>query len=286
MSVRKSLTTHTSISLIDKNDQSVSVSMSDNENNNVKMAFHFLSQVSFDDYLELQQHLVSELADGADRMTVFLCEHADVLTVGRKGSHAHLRLSQLDRDRMDLQTHWLPRGGGCILHTPGQLAVYPLIPIQRYRFSPGRLLNQVRLAVSLALEQLGITPLCYPGLHSVWGRTGMLAAMGMSIQRGVSCFGSYINVNPDMRLFGYVDSAWHLPEDQTRRTMSSLMSENQTKIRMANVRSAVVQSLAEVFACDDYHMHTGHPFLTALALKRGKKKPGATIDRAKDVHNF
>ena len=227
-----------------------------------KLTFHLLGVVKFEDYLRLQQSLVAELVDGGAGIKVLVCEHAMELTVGRKGSHAHIRLAQTEREKQNLQTHWLPRGGGAILHSPGQLAVYPLVPLQWYGWSPGRLLTMVRDAVSMALSQVGIATLCYDGLHSVWGRTGMLAATGISVQRNVSCFGSYINVSPDMALFGYVDTVWQVPADQSRQTMSSLMVENRQSARMANLRSAVVESFAQVFNCSDYDMHTGHPQLS------------------------
>jgi lipoyl(octanoyl) transferase len=238
--------------------------------NNVtpKLAFYLLSVVKFEDYLRLQQSLVTELAAGGDGIKVLICEHATELTVGRKGSHAHIRIPQTERDKKNLQTHWLPRGGGAILHAPGQLAVYPLVPLQWYGWSPGRVLVMVRNAVSLALSKMGVTTLCYDGLHSVWGRTGMLAATGISVQQNVSCFGSYINVSPEMDLFGYVDTAWQLPADQSRRTMSSLMAENRQAARMANLRSAVVESIAQVFDCSDYDMHTGHPQLLEQSLMK------------------
>jgi lipoyl(octanoyl) transferase len=227
-----------------------------------KLAFHLLSVVKFEDYLRLQQSLVADLAAGGDCIKVLICEHTLELTVGRKGSHAHIRIPQSAREKQNLQTHWLPRGGGAILHSPGQLAVYPLVPLQWYGWSPGRVLALVRDAVSMALSQVGIVTLCYDGLHSVWGRTGMLAATGISVQQNVSCFGSYINVSPAMGLFGYVDTAWQLPADQSRRTMSSLMAENSKAARMANLRSAVVESFAQVFDCSDYDIHTGHPQLS------------------------
>jgi hypothetical protein len=44
--------------------------------------------------------------------------------------------------------------------------------------------------------------------------------------------------------------------------MSSLMAENSKAARMANLRSAVVESFAQVFGCSDYDMHTGHPQLS------------------------
>ncbi len=226
-----------------------------------KLAFHLLSVVKFEDYLRLQQSVVAELAAGGDCIKVLICEHAMELTVGRKGSHAHIRIPQTERDKKNVQPRWLPRGGGAILHSPGQLAVYPLVPLQWYGWSPGRMLTMVRDAVSMALSQVGVSTLCYDGLHSVWGRTGMLAATGISVQQNVSCFGSYINVSPDMGLFGYVDTAWQLPADQSRRTMSSLIAENRKAARMANLRSAVVESFAQVFDCSDYDMYTGHPQL-------------------------
>lgn len=226
-----------------------------------KLAFHLLSVVKFEDFLNLQQSLVAELVAGSDCIKVLICEHALALTVGRQGSHAHIRIPQAEREKQNLQTRWLPRGGGAIVHAPGQLAIYPLVPLRWYGWSPGRVSGMVRDAVSLALSQVGITALCYDGLHSVWGRTGMVAATGISVQQNVSCFGSYINVSPDMSLFGYVDTAWQLPVDQSRRTMSSLMIENRKAARMANLRSAVVESFAQVFECSDYDMHTGHPQL-------------------------
>ena len=92
-----------------------------------KLAFHLLSVVKFEDYLRLQQSLVADLAAGGDCIKVLICEHTMELTVGRKGSHAHIRIPQTEREKQNLQTHWLPRGGGAILHSPGQLAVYPQI---------------------------------------------------------------------------------------------------------------------------------------------------------------
>ena len=82
--------------------------------------------------------------------------------------------------------------------------------------------------------------------------------------RGVSCFGTYLNVEPEMRDYGFVDSVTRIPVDQSRRTMSSLLSERRQVVRMAEVRSAMVQSFADVFECDDYHMHTGHPMLRSV----------------------
>ena len=68
-----------------------------------------------------------------------------------------------------------------------------------------------------------------------------------------------------MRDYGFIDAVTQLPEDQSRRTMSSLLAERRQVVRMSEVRSAMVQAFADVFECRDYHMHTGHPMLKSLS---------------------
>jgi lipoyl(octanoyl) transferase len=233
-----------------------------------KMAFHMLGRIPLKKYLRLQQQIVQELSYASDRIQVILCEHEPAISVGRMGSHAHIRL-QSDRMKAGkLNTMWVARGGGCILHRPGQLAVYPLIPMHWYQVSPGQVLRLVRQAVTEALEELSYTPLCNDMDHHIWGRTGLLGVTAMAVRRGVSCFGNYLNVDPEMRDYGYVDTVQHLPADQSRRTMSSLLAERRQVVRMSEVRSAMVQSFADTFGCRDYHMYTGHPLLRSLTVER------------------
>ena len=229
-----------------------------------KMAFHMLGRVELNKYLRLQQQLVETQSYASDRIQVLFCEHDPVISVGRMGSHAHIRLRP---DRMKsgkLQSVWVARGGGCVLHQPGQLAIYPLIPMHWYQVTPGKVLRRVRQAVMEALGELSYTPLKTDLDFNVWGRTGLLGVTAMAVQRGVSCFGTYLNVEPEMRDYGFVDSVTKIPTDQSRGTMSSLLSERRQVVRMAEVRSAMVQSFANVFDCDDYHMYTGHPMLRSI----------------------
>ena len=230
-----------------------------------KMAFYMLGRVELNRFLRLQRQLVEIQSYASDRIQVLLCEHDPVISVGRRGSHAHIRLSSNHRNTDGLKSVWVSRGGGCILHRPGQLAVYPLIPMNSYQLSAGKVLKLVRQAVMGALEELSYTPLSSELDFNIWGRTGLLAVTAMAIQRGVSCFGTYLNVEPEMRDYGYVDSAINIPTDQSRATMSSLLAERRQVVRMAEVRAAMVQSFADVFECRDYHVHTGHPELRKLS---------------------
>ena len=57
-----------------------------------KMAFYMLGRVELSKYLRLQRQLVETQSYASDRIQVLLCEHEPVISVGRMGSHADIRL--------------------------------------------------------------------------------------------------------------------------------------------------------------------------------------------------
>ena len=149
-----------------------------------KMAFYMLGRVELSKYLQLQRQLVETQSYASDRIQVLLCEHEPVISVGRMGSHAHIRLGADRVKSAKLKSLWVARGGGCILHRPGQLAIYPLIPMHWYQVSPGKVLSLVRQAVMGALQELSYTPLDTEIDFNIWGRTGLLSVTAMAVQRG------------------------------------------------------------------------------------------------------
>jgi len=226
--------------------------------------FHMLDTVAFDRCLALQERLVYE-ADLADegRIVVLLCEHPDLITVGRLGSRGHIRLTdkQLKRERLDIR--WISRGGGCVLHSPGQLAIYPIAPLETLGWTVGDYMRRLQRGIVDALDELKVHCETKPGRFGVWGRSGQLACVGVAVRRWITMHGAFLNVNPAMRRYGYVDT---LPDDAAtagkKTTMGCLLAERQTSVRMASVRATLVKTLAAAFDCERYHLHTGHPLLT------------------------
>src|SRR5690606_27991033 len=98
---------------------------------------HLLGVVDFDAASFLQERLVYELS-GRDDQTgaLLLCEHPPIVTIGREGSRAWLRADDRDFAARQMEIRWLNRGGGCLVHCPGQLAVYPIVPLQRLAIPP------------------------------------------------------------------------------------------------------------------------------------------------------
>ena len=51
------------------------------------------------------------------------------ISVGRSGSRAHIRPDDQALREAAIRVHWVNRGGGCVLHLPGQLVAYLALPL-------------------------------------------------------------------------------------------------------------------------------------------------------------
>ena len=251
-----------------------------------------LGQVDFDVALALQQRLVEQSRDRDDgQVALLLCEHPTLITVGRGGSPSEVAMhSNLVRSRQ-IEVRWVNRGGGCLMHSPGQLAIYPIVPLRWHGFSVGEFLHRLQTGIIEALDDLnvpsqpmgtvpivasakmGLSPSTPPlaktasvpfpsrqphpsPVAGVWGRTGQLAALGVAVRHWTTYYGAYLNVCPPMGLFRLVKS-----DPLGQKPMSCLVAERCGPVRMTGVRSALVCRLAERFGCDRYHLYTGHPML-------------------------
>ncbi len=216
-----------------------------------------LGRIDYRRCLELQRRLIGEIGGRDDgQIALLLCEHPPVVTVGRGGSPGEIATdSRLLRSRQ-IEVRWVNRGGGCLLHCPGQLAIYPLVPLRWHGFSVGEYLERLLAGIVETLDELGIRGHTPPGQSGVWGRTGQLAAVGVAVRNWVTYYGAYLNVCPSMGLFRLVDSD---PVGQTR--MSCLVAEHRGRVRMTTVRAGLVRHLAEALGCTRYHLYTGHPLL-------------------------
>jgi lipoyl(octanoyl) transferase len=226
---------------------------------------HLCGRLDFDRCQSLQHRLVQQVADRQDgQIYLLLCEHPDLITIGRGGSPADV---QLDSGRIhsgQLPVRWVKRGGGCLVHAPGQIAVYPIVPLRWHRLSVGEYLARLQTAIQRALQVLDISTETRPGRYGLWGRTGQVVAIGVAVRDWIAYHGAFINVNPPMGLFRLVTA-----DRRDLTPMSCLVAERQRPVKMTSVRAEVIRELTEALGCDRYHMYTGHPL---LRIGEGREK--------------
>lgn len=236
--------------------------------------FHLLGQVDYEDCLTAQKRLAYDAVTRGDgRMTVLLCEHPDLITIGRRGSRDQLQLTGAELAERALTVRYVARGGGCMLHTPGQLAVYVITQLAWHDWSVGSFLRRLQQGLQNALQELNVTANALPQRFGLWGQKGMLANVGVAVKFGVTSQGAFLNIDPDLRSMRrvevmaaaeYRELAARHPQLPPRAVASSLLSETTFPVKMTTVRAAVVAQLAAAFGCANYQLHTNHPLLPEL----------------------
>jgi lipoyl(octanoyl) transferase len=223
-----------------------------------------LDRIDFDMAWTLQQRLVDEAAQRDDgQITLLLCEHPPIITIGRGGSPREIATQNSLLRTRQMETRWVNRGGGCQLHCPGQLAIYPIVPLRWHGFSVGEFCDRFHAGLLETLADLNVHAKTLPGRHGIWGRTGQLVTLGVAVRHWITYFGAYLNVCPSLGLFRLVDTD---PVGHT--SMSSLLAERCGPARMTAVRAALMNRLTEAFGCNRYHLYTGHPMLRHKASRR------------------
>ncbi len=217
---------------------------------------YLLGTLDFDAALFLQERLVYEISGRDDRQgALLLCEHPPVVTVGRGGSRAHFRRDPAEFATQGLNVRWLNRGGGCLVHGPGQLAVYPILPLARLQLHLDEYLHRLEESLIGAVKPLHVAAERRIGRRGVWSPAGQFGFVGAAVKRWVSYHGLFVNVDPSLRLMRLVDPSG------TNEWVTSLAAERVRRTSMHAVREGMVTNLAERLGYASVHVYTGHPLL-------------------------
>src|SRR5262249_1326980 len=97
----------------------------------IGLQVYMLDTVDFEAMLSLQRRLVFDVSGDRDQAILLLCEHPPLISVGRQGSRSHIQYDPRDLHVRGWPVRWVNRGGGALLHAPGQLAIYSILPLDR-----------------------------------------------------------------------------------------------------------------------------------------------------------
>lgn len=219
-----------------------------------------------DDYLAMAERLAGEVAEpGGRHPTLVVCELEPCITIGRSGSRADVRLSDEDLRRRRLPVRFLGRGGGAVPHGPGQVVAAIFARLEDLGLEPrdvGGFVARFQrgLEAAVAAVRCG-SAAAVPGMHGIVGRSGLLAALGLAFRRGVACHGGFLNVCPPLDLFQRVDTIPLRAQagPGVPSTMGSMEADVQRRVRLQDVRTAVVQGIVDAFAFPRTHVNAGFP---------------------------
>jgi lipoyl(octanoyl) transferase len=221
---------------------------------------YLLGAVPFESALALQRLLVYQAAGARDSAALLLCEHAPMITVGRHGSRAHILFEPEELGVRHWPVRWVNRGGGCLLHLPGQLAVYPILALDHLGLGIQDYLDRLQRVVVALLDDFGIRGEMHPGRAGVWVRGRLIASVGVAVRDWVAYYGLAFNINPDLVPFRLVRC-----DGSSREPMTSLERERHGPLRTSLVRERFIEHFAEQFGFVRTSLFHEHPALARKA---------------------
>ena len=151
-----------------------------------------LGRRGYRDVWALQRELHAAVAEDREHETWIVVEH-DHITLGRKANESNLLLSRALLEARGVDVVAVERGGDVTYHGPGQVVVYPIRKLERFR-EVVPLVSQLETAVIAALTELGIAASGRKEHRGVYVGEKAICAVGLAIQRMTSLHGIALNV--------------------------------------------------------------------------------------------
>jgi lipoyl(octanoyl) transferase len=228
---------------------------------------YLLGMVPFEAALTLQRRLLYEVAAEDGPPAIILCEHSPLITVGRQGSRAHLRFEPNDPQRAPWDVRWVNRGGGCLIHVPGQLAIYPILPLHRLRLGVLEYAARLSGAIAAVLGDFSLRHQVRASASGVWVGDRPVALLGLAVRSWITYYGAYLNIHPYLEPFRLLSVTGGGSEP-----MTSLERERHGPVRPGMVRQRLLEHFAASFGFSRTTTFSDHPCLAA-APQRCQRQP-------------
>ena len=228
---------------------------------------YLLGTVDFDAALGLQRQLAYHVAGDRARAALVLCEHPPVITVGRHGSRAHILYEPEELRALRWRVRWVNRGGGCLLHLPGQMAVYPILPLDRLGLGLRDYLDRLRQVILDVLADFSVPAALAPDGATVNVGARPVAQLGVAVRDWVSYYGAAFNIDPDLEPLRRVRTG------PGAEPMTSLARERRGPLRAALVRERLLEHFASRFGFGRVSVFFHHPALGARSASGAVASP-------------
>jgi lipoyl(octanoyl) transferase len=224
---------------------------------------YLLGLVDFEDALALQRRLVYQVSGDRSSAALVLCEHPPLITMGRQGSWGNILCEREELAARRWKVRWVNRGGGCMLHQPGQLAIYSVLALDRFGLGLQGYLDRLHEVLLALLDDFGIQGQLRPGQTGVWKGDRPIAGVGVAVRHWVTYYGAVLNVNPDLEGFRRVLACGS--GRALGGVMTSIERERRGPLRPSLVRERLLEHVAQRFGFARTSLFFEHPSLRRKA---------------------
>ena len=225
---------------------------------------YLLGVIDFEAALNLQRTLAFEVSGERDSAALILCEHPPIITVGREGSLADVRCDFEELRARRWPMRWVNRGGGTLLHLPGQMAIYPILPLDQRGLGLTDYLDRLQRILVAVLDDFSVQAVARPEKPGVWVGQRLVAGVGVAVCDWVAYYGAYLNLNPDLLPFRIVRTG-----ATEQEPMTSLVRERRGPVRPALVRERLLDHFLDAFPFERTALFSQHPCLGRRPARAG-----------------
>lgn len=201
--------------------------------------------------LKKQAYEYNTVVDPADMGTenhLFFCTHPHVLTLGKSGHIEHLLLNDTRLKELGISFYKTNRGGDITYHGPGQIVGYPVLDLELFFTDLGKYMRCLEEVIIRTLAHYNIPAGRLQGATGVWldadipAKARKICAMGVRCSRWVTIHGFALNVNADLKYFGYI-----VPCGIGDKTVTSMQQELGYEVDEEEVKKILKQEFETVF---------------------------------------
>lgn len=207
----------------------------------------WLGRIGYAEAWELQRSIFDEVLRGERPNTFLLCEHPDVITLGRNArTDANLLMSRELLEAGGYEVFDVDRGGDVTYHGPGQLVGYPIIRLADFREDLGWYMRTIEELIIRAIAAYGIEGGRRAGMSGVWTGERKVCAIGVRASRWVTMHGFALNVTTDLSRFGAI-----VPCGIAEYDVTSIQRETGMTPDLPEVARRVVECWDDAFSIAD-----------------------------------
>lgn len=157
---------------------------------------------------------------GVCRAQLLVTEHTPVVTMGNRELTQDLQAGAESLARLGIDYAKTDRGGSVTVHEPGQLVVYPIVPLRGFGLGVRAFVHLLEEAMIRACAACDVVAARDPINPGVWVGAKKIGAIGIRVDRGVTRHGLALNVENSLATFAHV-----IPCGIHGRGITSLASE-------------------------------------------------------------
>ena len=190
---------------------------------------------------EIQHRLHEAVRAGEEPETWIFVEHTPTITLGRNAKRENVLLSPEMLAARGVDVVEIERGGDVTYHGPGQLVVYPIRKLERFR-EVVPLVRSLEAAVIATCADFGIVAERWSEHAGVWVGRNQICAIGLAVQKMVSLHGIALNVSTALDYDRLINPCGLLD-----RGITSISHELGREVSLAQARDALLPHLAAEF---------------------------------------